>query len=129
MRAAKIRKRVLAEASGSLRPHGLQPTRLSCSRDSPGKTTGVGCHVLLQGIVLSQGLNPSLLKLLHGQADSLPLSHLGTPRKSINITRCEAGKSVLIWILCLTERIKWFKVDITEGRLGYTMENLSFSPS
>ena len=33
----------------SLKPYGLQPTRLLCSRDSPGKNTGVGCHVLLQG--------------------------------------------------------------------------------
>ena len=31
----------------SLRPHGLQPTRLLCPWDSPGKGTGVGCHFLL----------------------------------------------------------------------------------
>ena len=30
-----------------LRPLGLQPTRLLCPWDSPGKNTGVGCHVLL----------------------------------------------------------------------------------
>ena len=28
--------------------------------DSPGKNTGVGCHVLLQGIIPTQGLNPGL---------------------------------------------------------------------
>ena len=28
--------------------HGLQPTRLPCPWDSPGKNTGVGCHFLLQ---------------------------------------------------------------------------------
>ena len=33
----------------SLRPHGLQPTRLLCPWDFPGKNTGVGCHFLLQG--------------------------------------------------------------------------------
>ena len=27
---------------------------------SPGKNTGVGCHALLQGIFLTQGLNPGL---------------------------------------------------------------------
>ena len=32
-----------------LRPHGLQPARLLCPWDSPGKNTGVGCHFLLQG--------------------------------------------------------------------------------
>ena len=31
------------------------------SMDSPGKNTGVGCHFLLQGIFLTQGLNPCLL--------------------------------------------------------------------
>ena len=28
--------------------HGLQPTRLHCPWDFPGKNTGVGCHFLLQ---------------------------------------------------------------------------------
>ena len=32
-----------------------------------------------RGIVSIQGLNPQLLQLLHWQADSLPLSHLGSP--------------------------------------------------
>ena len=34
--------------SDSLRPHRRQPTRLLCPWDSPGKNTGVGCHILLQ---------------------------------------------------------------------------------
>ena len=29
--------------STPLRPHGLQPARLLCPWDSPGKNTGVGC--------------------------------------------------------------------------------------
>ena len=33
--------------SDSLRPHGLQPTRLLRPWDFPGKSTGVGCHCLL----------------------------------------------------------------------------------
>ena len=33
--------------SDSVRPHGLQPTRLLRPWDSPGKNTGVGCHFLL----------------------------------------------------------------------------------
>ena len=43
--------------------------------DFSGKNTGVGCHFLLQGIFLDQGSNP---RLLHWQADSLPLSHQGS---------------------------------------------------
>ena len=62
-----------------LRPHGLYPARLLCPWDFPGKNTGVGCHFLLQGIFPTQGLNPHLLCLLHWQADSLPLSHPGSP--------------------------------------------------
>ena len=34
--------------SDSSRPQGLQPTRLLCPWDFPGKSTGVGCHCLLQ---------------------------------------------------------------------------------
>ena len=42
-------------------------------RDSPGKNTRLGCHVLLQRIFPTQELNPHLLSLLHWQAGSLPL--------------------------------------------------------
>ena len=43
----------------------------------------MGCHFLLQGIFSIQRSNPSLLYLLHWQADSLPLCnpHVGTPNK------------------------------------------------
>ena len=34
--------------SDSSRPHGLQPTRLLCPWDFPGKSTRVGCHHLLR---------------------------------------------------------------------------------
>ena len=34
--------------SDSAHPHRLQPTRLPCPWDSPGKNIGVGCHFLLQ---------------------------------------------------------------------------------
>ena len=47
--------------SNSLWPHGLYPTRLLCSWHFPGKNSGVGCHFFLQGILPTQGLNPSLL--------------------------------------------------------------------
>ena len=40
----------------------LQPSRLLCPLDSPGKNTGVGSHSLLQSIFLTQGLNPHVLK-------------------------------------------------------------------
>ena len=45
--------------SDSLWPH--EPTSLLCPWNSPGKTTGVGCHFLLQDIVPIQGSDPGLL--------------------------------------------------------------------
>ena len=54
------RKCCLSVVSDSLRPGGLQLTRLLCPWDSPDKNTGVGSHALLQGIFLTQGLNPGL---------------------------------------------------------------------
>ena len=60
--------------SDYLWPHGLQPG--STPWDFPGKNTEVGCHFLLQGIFPTQESNPCLL---HWQADSLPLSHQGSP--------------------------------------------------
>ena len=54
--------------SNSMQPHGLQPTRLLCPQDIPGKNTAVGCHSLLQGIFSTQGLNSGSSL----QADSLP---------------------------------------------------------
>ena len=38
--------------SGSWRPHELQPSRLLRPWDFPGKSTGVGCHCLLQTLGL-----------------------------------------------------------------------------
>ena len=40
----------------------------------PGKNTGVGCHAVLKGIFLTQGLNPHLLCLLHCRQILYPLS-------------------------------------------------------
>ena len=44
----------------TLQFRGLEPARLLCPWDSPGKSTEVGSHPLLQGIFLTQGSNPSL---------------------------------------------------------------------
>ena len=54
----------------------LQPPRLLCPWGSPDKNTGAGFHFHLQGIFPTLG---SDLGFLHWQADSLPLSHKGSP--------------------------------------------------
>ena len=60
-------------------PMDCSPPGSSFHWNSPGKNTGVSCHALLQGILLTQGLNPCLFRLLHWQAGSLPLAPLGKP--------------------------------------------------
>ena len=65
--------------SDSLGPYGLKLTRLLCPGDSPDKNTGVDCHILLQGIFLTQGPNPYGLCLLHCWQILYCLSHLGSP--------------------------------------------------
>ena len=69
---------LLAKSCLTLWPHGLQPARLLCPWDFPGRNTGVGCHFLLWGIFPIQGLNPYLLSLMNWQVDPSPLSHLGS---------------------------------------------------
>ena len=62
-----------------LRLPGLYPTRLFHLWDFPGRNTGVACHFCLQGIFLTQGSNPHLLRCRQSpafQVNSLLLSHL-----------------------------------------------------
>ena len=53
-----------------------QSTRPFCPWDFPSKSTGVGCHFLLQRIFLTQGSNPGLL---HYRQILYCLSHQGSP--------------------------------------------------
>ena len=46
--------------SDSVQPHRRQPTRLLCPQDFPGKSTGVGCHSILQKQWTYTYLQPSL---------------------------------------------------------------------
>ena len=69
----------LSVVSDSLWPHGLQPIRLLCPWNFPGKNTQVSCHFPLQGVFPTHGLKPHLLCLLPWQVDSLPLHHPGSP--------------------------------------------------
>ena len=84
----------LPQSCLTLGPHGLQPARLLYPLDFPGKNTGVACHFLPQRIFLTWGSNLRLLHprcLLHWQADSLPLSHLGGPILGDSVTKSFAA--------------------------------------
>ena len=52
---------LVAQLCLTLRPHGLELTKLFSLWNSPGKNTRVSSYSLLQGIFLTQGLNLGLL--------------------------------------------------------------------
>ena len=62
--------------SHSVVSDSLQPARLLCTWDSPGKNTGVGCHSLLQRICPTQGSNPGIP---HCMQILYQLRHNGSP--------------------------------------------------
>ena len=75
--------------------------------DSPGKNTGVGCHFFLQGIFLIQASNLCLPNLLHWQVDSLPMSHLRSPKYVNTINICliiKINQYGFWWLLKLNSR-------------------------
>ena len=80
--------------SDSLRPHGLQPARLLCPWDFPGKDTTSGCHFLLQGISLTQRSNLSLLCLLHW-------------RRILYCWAIRSGEKPLVWSYFYVQKL-WF---------------------
>ena len=86
------------QMSHSLRPHGLEPTRLLHPWNSPSKNTGVGCHFLLQGIVPTRGLN---LGLPHCRQTLYHLSHQGIQIKKNTLKKKKkndsASRSQALW--------------------------------
>ena len=60
----------------------------------------MGCHFLLQGILLTQRSNPHIVHLLHWQADSLPLCHLGSPIWNSNSTTEYPKKTTILKDTC-----------------------------
>ena len=72
--------------SESLQSHGLQPSRLLCQWNSPGKNIGVGGQSFFQGIFPTQGSNPGLS---HCRRIFLHLSHQGSLYQCIICTNSQ----------------------------------------
>ena len=62
--------------------------------DSPGESTGVGCHFLLQVSFLTQGSNPSLL---HWRQTLYPLSHQGRFLENVVVICTILEKKETLW--------------------------------
>ena len=79
------------------------------------QNTDVGCHFLLWEIFLTQGLKP---RLLLWQAESLPLSHQGSP--NVMVVTC----------MLLVPRVSWFSVTwiCTKQKQGWIANFLQVTP-
>jgi len=107
-----------------------------------GKNTGVGCHILLQGICLTQGSN---LCLLPCQTYSSPLRHMGSPglsgglSKPINVEygwhKLSAKQRVVVMTKCLsfhqlplagTWVFLWFRQDYCSNKIHWQKNSFSW---
>ena len=76
--------------------------RLLCPRNFPGKSTGVGCHFLFQGVFLTQGSDPGIEPRSPAlQADTLPSEPPGKP--------CLQNRYYLICCLIVPASIRTWK--------------------
>ena len=73
---SKVKVKSLSRARLFTSPWIIACTRLLRPWDFQGRSTGVGCHFLLQGIFPTQGLNPGLS---HCRQMLYRLSHQGSP--------------------------------------------------
>ena len=81
-------------------PHGLQPTRLLYPWDFPGQNPGVGCHILFQGIFLTQGSNQRLL-----QSGSLPAEPQGKLQNQEGYNIFQNGHFLLLSWTSISESV------------------------
>ena len=75
-------------------------TRLLCPWDFPGKSTGVGCHFLLQGIFPTQGSNPG---------------------------SCIVGRHFTIWDTDVNWCFSWFKSEPKNGKSWHPKNWVTYS--
>ena len=100
--------------------------RLLCPWDSPGKSTGVYYHTLLQGIFLTQGSKPHLLCLLHWQGESLPLAPPGRFTKfPLIILTCVAFFLAIPFPLVTTPQTPFGIISTCQWAIGCRHVDLS----
>ena len=96
----------------------ITPWTIACwpplSMEFPRQEYWMVCYFLLQGIFPTQGSIPCLLRLLHLQSDSLPISHWNNDfllkNREVEFSVVEEEEiqfSVLIVLLTLIESVKY----------------------
>ena len=94
--------------SDSSRPHGLQPTRLVCPWDFPGKSTGVGCHRLPPGIHAFVQFSPHIVSELISVTNWILLKwRLIT--SEIRLLHSKLLSQLFSHFLCLCNHLLWGK--------------------
>ena len=95
----------------SLQPHGLQPTRLLCPWDFPGKDTGGGCHFLLHmtnldSILKSRDISlPTKVRL--AKALVFPVFMYGCGSWTIKKAECQKIGASELWCWRRLLRVPW----------------------
>ena len=93
--------------SDSVGPHRQQPTRLLRPWDSPGKNTGVGCHFLLQCLIVKS--ESEVAQSCPTLCDPMDCSLPGSSCHGISQAR------VLEWVATAFSTIVWPQVNSREG--------------
>ena len=115
--------------SDSLWPQGLQPARLLCPWDSPGKITGMCCPSLLQRIFQTQGSNPGIL-----HCRQIPY-HLSYREVSMGITdvgiwfRTKSCHVCFVYLPSMSVILSPLRSRLMYSPLEKRWEDLSFGPA
>ena len=110
-----------------LQPHGLQPAKLLCPQDSPGKNTGVDCHFLLQGYsnLAGQITTTEHMTMLLWNNPSSRLSDVSKQAKQQKMVPrlSVSGKQVKVPLGVVTQQLKGartgiqFLVGLKDGKI------------
>ena len=109
------------------RPHGLQSSRLLCPWDFPGKSTGVGCHCLLQllslGLIISHYWDKTSLGTLPSAPWIVRLSNLVGEKRNYSWP-CVSTRDYSFWSFRMVLSLDSSNFHICMGWSPLFLENM-----